>query len=229
MLTHARRRLPLLILGTFVLVTLGLPAVRPAAARAATPPTAEQLLAKLAHCDQISNGEFATDDGEAPSVPVCGAHGAVFWQADMDIDCDGQTTDACNSDTDPWYQDDTAFHQSDGQPLDAAGLPYVVIPQNNDIFRYSDHDIDGGAVVAVIHGDQVEYAVFGDTGPKNIIGESSYATADALGIDPDPATGGADSGVSYIVFEGTQVDPIESHDQAVADGQAAAQRFLADN
>jgi len=220
------RRVPLLLVGTFLLVAVGLPALRPVAADAASPPTAQQLLAKLGHCDQISDGTFATDDGADPSVPVCGANGAVFWQADMDIDCDGQTTDACNPDTDPWYQDDTAFHQSDGAPLDAAALPYVVIPQNNDIFRYSDHDIDGGAVVAVIHGDQVEYAVFGDTGPTNIIGEASYATADALGIDPDPATGGADDGVSYIVFTGTRVDPIESHDQAVADGQAAAQRFL---
>ncbi len=40
----------------------------------------------------------------------------------------------------------------------------------------------------------------GDTGPDEIIGEASYATAKALGIDPDPETGGTDSGVTYIVF-----------------------------
>ena len=32
------------------------------------------------------------------------------------------------------------------------------------------------------------YAVFGDQGPDNIISEASYATAQSLGIDPNPAT-----------------------------------------
>ncbi|HEY3503913.1 MAG TPA: glycoside hydrolase family 75 protein [Actinocatenispora sp.] len=224
-----RRGLPRAALALLVFAVVAVPLLRSAQAEAASPPTAAQLLAKLSHCDQVSDGMFATDDDGPASVPVCGKTNAVFWQADMDIDCDGQTTAQCNHDTDPAYQDDTAFHQSDDQPLDAAALPYVVIPQNNAIFRYGDHDIAGAAVVAVIYQGQVEYAVFGDTGPTTIIGEASYATADALGIDPDPATGGADSGVSYIVFEGTHVTPIENHDQAVADGVAAAQRFLDEN
>jgi glycosyl hydrolase group 75 (putative chitosanase) len=230
--TTQRRSIPklaLLAVGLLAVAAVLLPVLTHAHRAYAAGPTASELLAKVQDCDQISNGDFATDDGESADIPVCGANGAVFWKADMDVDCDGQRTDQCNENTDPWYQDDTAFHQSDGQPLNAAELPYVVIPQNNSIFRYSDHDIDGGAVVAVIYGDQVLYAVFGDTGPTNIIGESSYATADALGIDPDPATGGADSGVTYIVFEGSNVDPIESHDQAVSVGEAAAQEFVDNN
>ena len=46
--------------------------------------------------------------------------------------------------------------------------------------------------------------MFGDTGPENIIGEASYAIAKTLGINPDPAVGGADSGVTYIVFKSTE-------------------------
>ncbi len=45
-------------------------------------------------------------------------------------------------------------------------------------------------MVAVIYRDRVEYAVVGDTGPREIIGEASYATAKALGIRPGRHGGG---------------------------------------
>ncbi|MFF5408044.1 glycoside hydrolase family 75 protein [Streptomyces misionensis] len=191
--------------------------------------SAADLLAKVKSCSQISNGKYKTDDETSATVPVCGKNGAVFWKADMDIDCDGQRTTNCNEDRDPWFQDDTAFHQSDGKPLKSESLPYVVVPSTSSIWNYSDAGIKGGGVVAVIYDGKVEYAVVGDTGPKNIIGEASYATAEALGIDPDPATGGADSGVTYILFKNSKVSPIESHSAAVSLGDQLAKQFLANN
>jgi hypothetical protein len=80
-------------------------------------------------------------------------------------------------------------------------------------------------VVAVIYNNQVEYAVVGDTGPTDIIGESSYATASALGINPDPKNGGTDGPVTYIVFPHTSVDPIENHGNAVTLGEQVASQF----
>jgi Fungal chitosanase of glycosyl hydrolase group 75 len=211
-------------------------AAAPSRASAAAPDGAQEgsvsasaLLAKVTSCSQISNGKYRTDDETSATVAVCGKNGAVFWKADMDIDCDGQTTSNCNGDTDPWYQDDTAFHQSNGQPLKADSLPYVVVPSSSSTWNYSSAGIKGGSVVAVIYNNQVEYAVVGDTGPTNIIGEASYATANALGIDPDPEFGGADSGVTYIVFENSKVSPIESHSQAVSVGTGLAQQFLNNN
>jgi hypothetical protein len=191
--------------------------------------TAAQLLAKVSGCSQVSSGKYKTDDETSANIPVCDANGAVFWKADMDIDCDGQVTSACNSGTDPWFQDDTAFHQSDGKPLSAASLPYVVVPSTSGIWNYKNSGIKGGGVVAVIYNNKVEYAVVGDTGPTKILGEASYATAKALGIDPDPATGGADSGVTYILFKNSSVSPIESHSKAVSVGNGLAQQFLRDN
>jgi len=192
-------------------------------------PTAAQLLAKVQGCNQVSNGTYKTDSETAPSIAVCDKSGAVFWKADMDIDCDGQTTARCNHDTDPWYYNDTAFHQSDDQPLIADQLPYVVIPGPSSIWNYQNFQIQGGAVVAVIYNNQVVYAVFGDTGPQDMIGEASYATAQALGINPDPANGGTDSGVTYIVFKNSNVSPIESHDRATELGQQLAQQFIDNN
>ena len=67
--------------------------------------------------------------------------------------------------------------------------------------------------MAVIYGGKVQYAVFGDTGPDNIIGEASYACAAALGIDPDPLTGGTDGPVTYIAFLGSGAIPPDIEDQ----------------
>ncbi|MFF9123882.1 glycoside hydrolase family 75 protein [Streptomyces sp. NPDC014889] len=187
---------------------------------------AVELLAKVTTCQQISHGKYRTDEGAPATVPVCGTDGAVFWKADMDIDCDGLRTTHCNETSDPWFHNDTAFHQSDGRPLEAESLPYVVVPSPSAIWDHAGAGIRGGGVVAVIHGDRVEYAVVVDTGPSEIIGEASYATAKALGIDPDPATGGVSSGVTYILFKNSRVSPIESHSAAVALGERLAREFV---
>jgi hypothetical protein len=189
-------------------------------------PSASQLLAKVTNCQQISNGKYATDEGQAATIPVCQANGAVFFKADMDVDCDGQRTAQCNEQTDCCFYPDTAFHTSTDQPLDAAKLPYIVLPSPSPTWDYRTAGIDGGAVVAVIYNNQVTYAVVGDTGPTGIIGESSYATAQSLGINPDPKNGGTDSGVTYIVFPHSQVNPIESHANAVSLGQQLATQFV---
>ena len=191
--------------------------------------SAAELLAKVTSCSQISNGKYRTDEETSATIPVCGKNGAVFWKADMDIDCDGQRTAKCNENTDPWFQPDTAFHQSDGRPLRSDTLPYVVVPSVSGTWDYSAAGIKGGGVVAVIHNNQVLYAVVGDTGPQRIIGEASYAAAERIGIDPDPATGGTDSGVTYILFKNSRVSPIESHSAAVSLGERLAKEFIRNN
>ncbi|MFI8438881.1 glycoside hydrolase family 75 protein [Streptomyces sp. NPDC079020] len=199
---------------------------RPAGA-AAGPVTASALLAGTASCTRISRGAYRTDAHRPKAtVPVCGTRSAVFWKADMDIDCDGRETKACNRRTDPYFLPETAFRTSRGKPLDSAALPYVVVPAPGSVWDYRRSGISGGSVVAVVHRDRVRYAVVGDTGPSGISGEASYATAEALGLDPDPRTGGTDSGVTYLVFRNSRVSPIESRTKAAAEGEALARRFL---
>uniref|UniRef100_A0AAU3GM73 Glycoside hydrolase family 75 protein n=1 Tax=Streptomyces sp. NBC_01401 TaxID=2903854 RepID=A0AAU3GM73_9ACTN len=205
-----------------------LASVLPAAAAGdrAGPVGAAELLAKVKNCTRISHGKYRTDEGAPATVPVCGTDQAVFWKADMDIDCDGKVTSVCNTRTDPAFQPGTAFPASDGKPLDAARLPYVVVPGPGRLWDRTTSGIAGGGVVAVIHRGKVRYAVVGDTGPSGIIGEGSYALADALGIDPDPKTGGVASGVTYILFRNSEVSPIESPAAAVGVGAAAARKFV---
>ena len=72
-----------------------------------------------------------------------------------------------------------------------------------------------------------------DIGPEPIIGEASYAMAELFGIDPDPATGGAEGGVTYIVFTGSDArvreDDILDHGRAVSIGKVQAVELLKDN
>ena len=105
----------------------------------------------------------------------------------------------------------------------------MVIPQSNSTWSYSSKGIALGAVFAVIHNGKVEYGVFADTGPTDIIGEASYSMAVSLGINPDPENGGSDGPVWYIVFPGSRVSPVESHADAVAKGQALARQFINNN
>jgi hypothetical protein len=89
---------------------------------------AADLLARVRECAPVSRGRYRSDDGTAATIPVCGTREAVFWKADMDIDCDGRPGSHCNSRTDPLFSDSTAYQQSDGRYLSADSLPYVVVP-----------------------------------------------------------------------------------------------------
>ncbi|MBL1084553.1 glycoside hydrolase family 75 protein [Streptomyces actinomycinicus] len=202
------------------------PRERPAA-RSEGAVTAAELLARTGDCARVSKGRYRTDAGSPATVPVCGTHDAVFWKADLDIDCDGRTSAHCNGRTDPLFAPTTAYQQSDGRHLRAETLPYIVLPAPGPRWNFLSHGVSGGSVAAVVHEDRVQYAVVGDTGPGDIIGEASYATARNLGIPSDPLTGGAPSGVTYIVFRNSRITPIENHAAAVATGERLARQFIA--
>lgn len=195
----------------------------------AAAPTAQELLALVERCARPSAGRYATDSGRPEEIPVCHLSTAVYWQADLDVDCDGKPSAACNETTDPYFQAETAAVDSKGEPLDAASLPFVVVPLASERFDYRAAGLAMGSVVAVIHRGQVVYAPIGDLGPRGVIGEGSYALAARLGIDPDPVRGGADSGVTYIAFTGSEarVRPIESTEEAQRLGVERARQLLA--
>jgi hypothetical protein len=193
----------------------------------------QALLALTSKCNVASTSQYALDMGDPPSVDICKLNGAYFWNADMDVDCDGQQTTECNATADPMFQNQTSFNQSDGQPLNAAMLPYVVVPLPSSAFDYMAAGIQPGAAVIVLYNGMMNIGVFGDEGPPSIIGEASYAMVQSLGVDPDPANGGITGmiGVTYIVFTGAGavVTPIEDHGQAVTLGTQLAAQLLANN
>jgi hypothetical protein len=144
----------------------------------------------------------------------------------MDIDCDGIRTSNCNEKTDCCFQNQTSFQTSKGKSFQSDKTHYFVIPLPSSRFSYKSAGIKPGSVAAIIYNNKVVYAVFADEGPDNIIGEASYATAKALGIDSNPETGGVDSGVTYIVFPGAVPSPVETNSAIDNKGIAAANAFV---
>ncbi|MEU4884336.1 glycoside hydrolase family 75 protein [Streptomyces althioticus] len=198
----------------------------PSAPATPGPVTAADLLARVSGCTSVSKGRYRKDRGRAATVPVCGTREAVYWKADMDIDCDGRPGRHCNAAADPHFSSSTAFAQSDGRALSSEKLPYVVVPAPSSLWDYREHGVRGGSVAAVVYRDRVSYAVVGDTGPADIIGEASYAAAKSLGIDPDPRSGGTPSGVTYIVFKDSRVTPLEDREAAQTQGERLAREFV---
>lgn len=192
-------------------------------------PTAAELLTATAACPTIAGAPlYALDSGGTASVELCEGSGALWFRADLDIDCDGGRAATCLADPD--YLPDTAFGDSTGHAIDANTVPFVVLPGVRAGFDYRSYGLRGGQSVAVIYGDRVLYGVLGDVGPSTSIGEASYAMAEALGVSPSPTTGGIDlAEVTYVFFEGAanRVAPLESRAEAARIGAAAASAFLA--
>jgi hypothetical protein len=201
-------------------------AVTGGTAALAAGPTAAQLLAKTSACTPASTGKYATDEGGAATVDICKTGSAYFWQSDLDIDCDGISTTHCNSSTDPSYWHETSFETSTGAFFTADVTHYFVVPLPSSRFNYGTAGIQPGNVGAVVYNNKIVYAVFADEGPDDIIGEASYATAQALGIDPDPATGGTAGPVTFIVFTGTVPSPVENNTAIDQSGATAATAFV---
>ena len=188
--------------------------------------TPADVLARLGACTRIG-GDYAKDVGGTSNIPVCQTDDVIWWTADFDVDCDGGRGAICMSDPD--YLPDTSAVDSRGAPLDASTLPFIVIPLASTRFRYADHGIRAGQVALVLYRDRMVYGIFGDAGPAAIIGEGSFAMAEALGIPSNPSTGGVDSGVTYLVFTGAaaRVTRNEDHAEAVSVGEPLLAAFVA--
>jgi hypothetical protein len=196
-------------------------------------PAIARLLALTKNCtaaNEISSdpGDFVLDNGTV--AHVCSLKGgpgniggAIFFNADMDIDCDGIETTHCpgtGANKDQTWDNATSFagphsaKNAKGQPaLASETTPYVVIPR--EVVYPGLDQKHGGNIVAVIYNNQIEFAVFGDQiaaqpGEKGeVIGEASVRTAVGLGIPSSPANGGVGGGVTYIAFVGTGSQPAD--------------------
>jgi hypothetical protein len=122
----------------------------------------------------------------------------VVFIADADIDCDGS---GGNPDNDPYFQADTTLHYK-GKALNAYEVPFVVVPPVV-VKRTMGIVMGCHAFVTNLTTGKVTSAVVGDVGPSKKIGEISPACAEAIGVDPNPNTGGeAGFVVGYEILPG---------------------------
>jgi Fungal chitosanase of glycosyl hydrolase group 75 len=193
-------------------------------------PTASELTSLTQTCTPLAGvGKFSSDEGRPSQIQMCQLKGAIWFKADMDIDCDGGTTQVCKDDD--TYLPETSCNTSLGKPMDASNIPFIVLPQPSHGWNESNYRIRCGTVGAVIFNGKLEYGVFGDRGPEGVLGEASYAMAKRLGINADPNTGGISTGVTYIVFTGSSavVQPIEDTSKSIGLGKRLGVTLIAQN
>lgn len=188
--------------------------------------------------NRVSSAMVTSEDGSGPvyvyELPGTNPKIFVFSNVSGAIDCDGQTTTECNSQTDPWYQNETSCQQADGKPLIASSLPYYVLPNaGSKYWDYTKNNIVCGQLGAIIYDNGISkvinYGVFGDeNAPGDELGEISYAMAKSLKINPDPQYGGVSSGMTFIIFSGSEniISPIENHSNAVDIGNKAMNKLM---
>lgn len=121
--------------------------------------------------------------------------GGVQFTTGMTIETDGSGPHH----GDRWAQGQTSL-QNGGSYLNADTTNFIALAPG----WASAHGIKLGDVAAVQYKGKTAYAVYGDNYMGNQVhGEGSYHLAQALGIDPNPNSGGVGSGVHYFVYPGS--------------------------
>jgi hypothetical protein len=101
--------------------------------------------------------------------------------------------------------------------VDASKIPFVVLP--GGMARQLGARPGDFAAVFNPRNDKSSFAIFGDVGPFDRIGEGSMALADSLGIRSDARNGGARRGILYLVFPGSGNGRPRSIEEINGEGQ----------
>lgn len=166
---------------------------------------------------------------------ICFSGGALLIQANMDIDADG-SPNALTLDPDHG-QLETSFNFAgilgQGKYLDSENVPYFVLPQDFAISQ----GLVLGDIAAVIYRGQVAFAIYGDTGPANKLGEGSIKLAELLGHAPWQQWNNGESlstngsintrEVFYLVFPKSKPDTLTPETICETIEQTGAQWFKA--
>jgi hypothetical protein len=107
--------------------------------------------------------------------------------------------------------------------VDASKIPFVVLP--GGLARQLKARPGDLAVVFNERNGKSSYAVFGDVGPYDRIGEGSIALAENLGIRSDARNGGARRGILDVVFPATGKGWPRTLDEINEEGQQLLQAW----
>ena len=107
--------------------------------------------------------------------------------------------------------------------VDASRIPFVVLP--GGMARQLGARPGDFAAVFNQRNGKSSYAIFGDVGPYDRIGEGSMALAENLGIRSDARNGGARRGIEYLVFPGSGNGRPRTIEEINAEGQKLLQAW----
>jgi hypothetical protein len=107
--------------------------------------------------------------------------------------------------------------------IDASKIPYIVLP--GFLARQLGARPGDFSVVLNQRNDRISYAIFGDTGGSDRIGEGSMALAENLEIRSDARLGGTRGGVLYLVFPGSGDGRPRTTEEINAEGEKLFQAW----
>ena len=107
--------------------------------------------------------------------------------------------------------------------VDASRIPFVVLP--GGMARQLGARPGDFAAVFNQRNGKSSFAIFGDIGPYDRIGEGSVALAENLGIRSDARNGGARRGIEYLVFPGSGNGRPRTIEEINAEGQKLLQAW----
>jgi hypothetical protein len=107
--------------------------------------------------------------------------------------------------------------------VDASRIPFVVLP--GGMARQLGARVGDFAIVFNQRNSKMSYAIFGDVGPHDRIGEGSMALAENLGIRSDARNGGTRRGILYLVFPGSGNGRPRTIEEINAEGQRLVQNW----
>ncbi|GAA6048666.1 hypothetical protein JCM3770_002009 [Rhodotorula araucariae] len=132
----------------------------------------------------------------------------VWWQSNMDIDCDGSDGSAEVCQGDGSFQPDTAFRDDEGKNIDAQAIQYVVIDQDAD-FDPTSFGIQPLSVVAVVCGGKLTFGVWADTNALGSMGEASVRLGRVcFGSQINGHNGHGEPDVLYLAFPGSKDETV---------------------
>jgi hypothetical protein len=129
----------------------------------------------------------------------------LYFDSELQLDTDGWPEGKGKGDED-WDPKTSLKYADRKTSLNANAVPYIVLPLPKS--WVSNRGISLGDYAAVIHKGNVTFAVFGDEGPADKIGEGSIQLLRALGEERLKPNGtvinaGTEPGIITIVFPGS--------------------------
>lgn len=149
----------------------------------------------------------------------------TFFIAGMDIDADGNCPEGCESFLN--RQNQTAFTQpGTRESLDPTKISFISLP----LGQSRENQIFLGDFVAVYNtsNKKLAFAIFGDIGPNNRLGEGSIALAKELGVFNGPRAGSISDGIVYIVFPNSRTSTRITREIIDTEGKRLFERWGGD-
>jgi hypothetical protein len=197
---------------------------RPYAPSAANKAVLGKIVDMLPHSDAIVQA-FDLQPAYLGILP----NKCLYLDSELQLDTDGWPNGKGKGDK-YWRPTTSLKYVDNATSLDANKIPYFVLPLPKS--WANNRGIYLGDYAAVIYKGKVTYAVFGDEGPENLIGEGSIQLLRALGEERLKPNGrienaGAGPGIITIVFPGSgQLAHRKSEDTLLAAIQSEGERLF---